>query len=61
MVFSFNTALGLAIAALNGLNFDMTTRPIIRGNIGLGAIALACMLLPNIGSRSKPRNGARET
>jgi len=50
---SLNTALSLVIAAWIGLNFDMTTRPVVVGYVVFGALALGLMLLPAIRAPQK--------
>ncbi len=50
---SLNTALSLVIAALIGLNFDMTIGPVVIGYVVFGALALGLMLLPAIRSPRK--------
>jgi DHA1 family bicyclomycin/chloramphenicol resistance-like MFS transporter len=55
VVASLNTVLSLVIAALIGLSFDMTTRPIVLGYFGFGALALAFMLLPEAGRLRRAR------
>jgi DHA1 family bicyclomycin/chloramphenicol resistance-like MFS transporter len=55
VVASLTTALNLFIAAVIGLSFDMTTRPIIMGYVAFGALALGFMLLPEVTSLRESR------